>query len=107
MSSGAPFPHDADAEAEPSRSQRKREALALQAFGVQLLALSRARLQQMNLPEELIEALSAAHSMHKRGARKRQMQYIGRLLRQMDPDPLQTAIETLKAGRAVAPRHQS
>lgn len=107
MPSGAPPPHGVAAEASPSRSQRKREALALQAFGGQLVALPLARLQQMDLPEALIEAVSAAHGMHQRGARKRQMQYIGKLLRQLDPAPLRTALEALKAGRAVAPRHQS
>ena len=59
MPSGAP-PHDVAAEAGPSRSQRKREALALQALGGQLVVLPLARLQQMDLPEALIEAVCSA-----------------------------------------------
>ena len=106
MPSGAP-PHEVDAETAPSKSQRKREALALQELGGQLLALPLARLQQLDLPEALIEAISAAHSMHKHGARKRQMQYIGKLMRQIDPASLCTVLAALQAGRPAAPRHKA
>lgn len=107
MPSDVPPTDDLDAEVGPSRSQLKREALALQELGVQMLALPLPRLRQLELPEELIEALSAAHGMHKRGSRKRQMQYIGRLMRHIDPVPLRRALEAIKAGRAVARRPQA
>src|SRR5574341_807520 len=74
----------ADAEVRPSKSQRKRDAHALQALGIQLVELSPARLARIALPEALREAVVAAQSMHQHGARLRQMQYIGKLMRELD-----------------------
>lgn len=94
----------ADAEVRPSKSQRKRDAHALQALGVQLVELSPARLARIALPEALREAVVAAQSMHQHGARLRQMQYIGRLMRQLDAAALRTVRQALDPARAVTPR---
>ena len=67
----------ADAPLTPSTSQRKRGAQALQAIGVQLVALSAAQLARLDLPEALHEAVVAA--------RARQMQSIGKVMRQIEP----------------------
>jgi ribosome-associated protein len=101
-----PSTHDAEAWAGPSKSQRKRDAHMLQALGAQLVTLPPACLKELDLPEELREAIYAAQGMRQRGARKRQVQYIGKLLRQLDPAPLRTALEALKTARAGAKRHQ-
>jgi ribosomal 50S subunit-associated protein YjgA (DUF615 family) len=69
----------------PSKSQRKRDAHALQALGVQLVALPAAQLARLDLPEVLHEAVVAAQRMRTHGARTRQMQYIGKLMRQLEP----------------------
>jgi ribosome-associated protein len=74
-----------DATLTPSKSQRKRDAHALQALGSQLIALSAAQLARLALPEALHEAVVAAQRMRSHGARTRQMQYIGKLMRQLDP----------------------
>ena len=79
----------------PSKSQRKRDAHALQALGAQLVALPPACLEKLHLPEVLREAVYAAQGMRQHGARKRQVQYIGKLLRQLDSAPLRTALEAL------------
>lgn len=94
----------ADALEKPSKSQRKRDAHALQALGEQLVELSPARLARIALPEALREAVVAAQGMHQHGARLRQMQYIGRLMRQLHPDALRTVREALDPARAVRPR---
>ena len=94
----------ADAEVQPSKSQRKRDAHALQALGAQLVELSPARLTRIALPDVLREAVVAAQSMHQHGARLRQMQYIGRLMRQLDAAALRTVREALDPARAVTPR---
>ena len=73
-----------DAPLPPSKSQRKRDAHVLQALGGQLVALSAAQLARLDLPETLHEAVLAAQRMRARGARTRQMQYIGTLMRQLD-----------------------
>jgi len=84
-----PFPEPID---KPSKSQRKREALALQDLGEMLVDLKPAQLDKMPLPEELREAVLAARQMNQRGARKRQLQYIGRLMRELDPEPIRAAL---------------
>ena len=88
-----PSPHPpalptADAPLTPSKSQRKRDAQALQALGVQLVALSTAQLVRLDLPEALHEAVVAAQRMRAHGARTRQMQSIGKLMRQLEPTTL-------------------
>ena len=89
----APRPHPpalpaADAPLTPSNSQRKRDAHALQALGVQLVALSAVQLPRLDLPETLHEAVGAAQRMRAHGARTRQMQSIGKLMRQLEPTTL-------------------
>lgn len=65
---------------------------ALQALGEALLDIDHARLQGVGLPERLTEAIGAARHITKRGARRRQLQYIGRLMRELDA----AAIDALK-----------
>jgi len=96
----------ADAEARPSKSQRKRDAHALQVLGAQLVALSPGHLVQLELPDALREAVMAAQGMRSHGARTRQMQYIGKLMRQLDPAALRTVRQALEPGRATTPRPQ-
>src|SRR5262245_22601007 len=96
----------ADAPLTPSKSQRKRDAHALQALGVQLVALSAAQLARLDLPEPLHEAVVAAQRMRTRGARTRQMQFIGKLMRQLEPAVLSRIRTALPPGRAVTPRPQ-
>jgi ribosomal 50S subunit-associated protein YjgA (DUF615 family) len=96
----------ADAPLTPSKSQRKRDAQALQTLGVQLVALSAARLAQLELPEALYEAVLAAQRMRSHGARTRQMQYIGKLMRQLEPSVLSRVRAALKTGRTGIPRPQ-
>src|SRR2546428_8275818 len=96
----------ADAPLTPSKSQRKRDAQALQALGVQLVALSAAQLARLELPEDLHEAVVAAQRMRAHGARTRQMQYIGKVMRQLDPAVLSRIRMALAPGRAVTPRPQ-
>jgi len=77
-----------DAPLTPSKSQRKRDAHALQTLGVQLVALSAAQLARLDLPETLHEAVLAAQRMRSHGARTRQLQYIGKVMRQLEPSVL-------------------
>jgi len=76
----------------PSRSARKRAALAAQRLGVALLALRPAELDALALPEELRIALGEAQRLTSRAALARQRQYIGRLMRAVDPAPLERAL---------------
>ena len=77
----------------PSKSQRKREAHAAQAVGERLVALHPARLARLDLPEALREAVEQTHRMHSRSARKRQLQLIGKLMRQYDWQAIEAELD--------------
>ena len=95
-----------DAPLTPSKTQRKRDAHALQALGVQLIALSAAQLARLELPETLHEAVLAAQRMRSHGARTRHLQYIGKLMRQLEPSVLSRVRAASVPGRARTPRPQ-
>jgi ribosome-associated protein len=88
----------------PSKSQRKREATALQAMGAKLVDLSPHQLDKISLPSELREAIRFAQNLSQRGARKRQLQYIGKLMRQVDSAAIRAALNTLTSSSALAKR---
>lgn len=63
-----------------SKSQKKRDALALQDLGKQMISLKPEILKKLPMPESIQKAIVAAKPL-KMGALKRQIQYIGKLLR--------------------------
>ena len=79
-----PFSADTYLDFAPSKSQRKRDASALQALGEQLIKLTSAQLKRMPLTKELLLAVQQAQTITQRGGRKRQLQYIGKLMRQLE-----------------------
>ncbi len=84
----------------PSKSSRKREMHALQDLGEQLVALSSDRLKKMSLPDALYEAVRAAQGF-KMEARRRQMQYVGKLMRKIDPAPIEAQLLVFSGKSAV------
>ena len=76
-------------EAKPSRSARKRNAEAIQKLGERLIALKPVQLQRFARPPELLEARLEAQRLRSRAALARQRQYIGRLMRGIDPLPVE------------------
>lgn len=91
----------------PSKSSLKREMHALQDLGEQLVALSPERLKKVPLPDSLYEAIRAAQGF-KMEARRRQMQYIGKLMRKIDPAPIQAQLDIFSGNSAaeVAKMHR-
>lgn len=79
----------------PSKSARKRENQALQTLGERLIDLSPEQLAGMPLDERLLEAVQNAKNMKSHGALRRQKQFIGKLMRQVDPEPIRAALEEL------------
>ncbi len=65
-----------------SRSQKKRESTAHQDRGEELAKKSIAQLQRENVDEEVIEAIKVYNSIKHKEAKRRQMQFIGKLLRE-------------------------
>lgn len=80
----------------PSKSQLKREMTALQDLGAELVALSRERLAKIEMPERLRDALLDAQRFTKHEAKRRQMQYIGKIMRDIDAAPLRAAMDEIK-----------
>ena len=87
--------NDSDEHSGPSKSQLKREMTALQDLGAELVALSKERLAKIDMPERLRDALLDAQRFTKHEARRRQMQFIGKLMRDIDAAPLQAAMDEI------------
>jgi ribosome-associated protein len=85
-------------EIEKSRTQLKKEATALQRIGERLVALSDDQLKRMALPKALMEAIALIRGMKSHGARRRQLQYIGTLMRSVDVQPIETALLEIEQG---------
>lgn len=86
----------------PSKSQRKREATALQDLGEHLVKLTSAQLRRVPLPDDLLSAVRAAQAITQRGAHKRQLQLIGKLMRRLDDpetDAIRAALATVQTSR--------
>lgn len=85
----------------PSKSQRKRDSSALQDLGAALVELPAERLAKIEMPDSLRLAVQDARRITKHEARRRQMQYIGKLMRSADPAPIQAALDAI-AGVSAA-----
>lgn len=84
----------------PSKSELKRRMHALQALGVSLVELGEGQLARIPIDsDELLKAIAEAKRIRSNSARKRHMQYIGRLMRDIDPAPIQRALDEIHEGR--------
>jgi ribosome-associated protein len=92
--------HDADAPAGelPSKTRRKQAMHGLQDLGEALVALAPRRLKEMELPERLTDAVVQARGIRAHEGRRRQMQFIGKLMRDIDPVPIRAALERWARG---------
>jgi ribosome-associated protein len=102
----------------PSKSQLKRDSHALQEMGKQLVEMPEGKLQKFTLPESLKEAIYEARRLKSREAKRRHLQYIGKLMRISDIDDIQITLEkmdhqslsrdaALQAPRAPPPKNDS
>lgn len=87
--------HD-DLDDRPSRSQLKREVEALQDLGEELMQLSVDTLKKFALPDNLLAALLEAKKITANGAIRRQRQYIGKLMRSVDPTPIEAQLRIVR-----------
>ena len=83
---------DQEFDRRPSKSARKREASAAQDLGTRLIALKESDLSALGLPEKLFDAIMLAKRITARGGLARQRQYIGKLMRDLDPVPIEMAL---------------
>jgi len=85
-----------------SKTQRKNEMNALQDLGAELVKLSRERLEKMDLPERLFQELLEAQRLTANGAIRRQMQFIGKLMRDVEAEPIAEQLAAIKGESAAA-----
>lgn len=87
-------PHDeALEELPPSKTKIKKQMHDLQDLGKQLTELSKEKWRELDLPESLFEALVDYKRINKFGAQKRQLQYIGKLMRDVETEPILAKME--------------
>lgn len=90
----------ADDDSRPSKSERKRQMHDLQALGQSLLDLPAARAAALDLPDSLRDALAEYHRTRSFEGKRRQLQYIGKLMRHTDPEPIREAVAAYRLGSA-------
>ncbi|MDO8315826.1 MAG: ribosome biogenesis factor YjgA [Rugosibacter sp.] len=96
------MPDDEEENLGPSKSALKREMTALQKLGVALVSLSRDQLKKIDMPERLRDAIHDAQRFTQHEAHRRQLQYIGKVMRDIDSAPLQAALDEINGVSAGA-----
>lgn len=84
----------------PSKSQRKRDMDELQDIGAALVELNDQQLASVEMPENLRDAVTEARRLRTHEARRRQLQYIGKLMRYIDPAPIQARLDGWRSASA-------
>jgi ribosome-associated protein len=93
---------DAPEPLEPlSKTKKKQQMQELQDLGEELAELSTDWLKKIDIPEQLREALREAQRMNSHGAKRRQLQYVGKVMRSIDPEPIRAALATLRGESAA------
>ena len=89
-----------DADARPSKTRLKQQSHDLQKLGLALAALPDERLAALDLPERLHEAIAEYRRTRTHEGRRRQLQYVGKLMREVDAEPLHEAVAQATLGSA-------
>ena len=84
----------------PSKTQLKAEADEKQALGEALLTLRADLMARLDLPDKLLDAIASAKKITNFEGRRRQMQFIGKLMRPLDAEPIREAINEQLNGSA-------
>ena len=84
----------------PSKTRRKTESHELQDLGEAAAALPDTRLATLQVSEGLLDAIKAYKKTRTHEGKRRQMQYIGKLMRRDDPAPIRQAVTDMQLGRA-------
>ncbi len=84
----------------PSKTRRKKDSHDLQDLGEALVAMPDGRLVDLPMDESLLDAIRQYRVTRTHEGRRRQMQYIGKLMRRNDPEPLREAVAAMELGQA-------
>jgi ribosome-associated protein len=80
----------------PSKTRRKRDMHELQALGESLVELDDHEIDRLPIDERLADAVREARTIRSREGRRRQLQFIGRLMRDVDADALRSALAEIR-----------
>ena len=97
-----PVPAEGEEELPPSKTKIKKQMHELRDLGEELTDLSKDQLAQLDIPENLRDAVREMKNINKFGAQRRQLQYIGKLMRDVDPAPI---IAKLNAWKGYSQQH--
>lgn len=92
-----------------SKTRRKQQMVELQSLGEDLVELSSERIKKIDIPEDLRSAVSDAQRMTRHDeAKRRQMQYIGKIMRHVDVEPIRAALALVRgeSGSETARLHR-
>jgi len=89
-----------------SRTKKKLQAEELQKLGAALVALPAVTLDALELPAELLAAVREAQRITSHEGRRRQVQFIGKVMRRIDPDPVRAAVAAIAGQSAAASARQ-
>ncbi len=89
-----------------SRTKKKQQVEELQKLGAALVELGAVQLDALALPAPLLAAVRDAQRISSHEARRRQLQYIGRIMRSVDPEPLRAALAAIAGQSALARAQQ-
>jgi ribosome-associated protein len=84
----------------PSKTRLKQESHELQDLGEIVVALPDDRLNGLDVSEELLDAIRQYKKTRTHEGKRRQMQYIGKLMRKHDVEPIRQAVTDMQLGRA-------
>jgi ribosome-associated protein len=96
----SPSEDPVDPDERPSKTQRKKESHELQDLGEALVALPESRVKDLAIPENLRDAVNEYRRTRTHEGKRRQMQYIGKLMRGTDTEPIRQAVLDMQLGRA-------
>src|SRR3972149_1067605 len=89
-----------------SRTKKKLQVEELQRLGAALIALPPAQLDALALPVQLLRAVREAQRITSHGALRRQVQFIGKVMRKVDPEPVRAALAAIAGNSAAARARQ-
>jgi ribosome-associated protein len=89
-----------------SRTKKKQQVEELQKLGAALIALPAVTLDALDLPAQLLAAVREAQRITSHEARRRQVQFIGKVMRKIDPEPVRKAVAAITNQSATARARQ-
>ena len=89
-----------------SKTKKKRLVEELQTLGATLIGLPAVQLDALGLPAELLAAVREAQRITSHEARRRQVQFIGKVMRRIDPEPVRAAVAAITDQSATARARQ-